>query len=146
MRHYLPDKGALTTLRIVFLITAILLVTTVKLLISADIAVFIVTGVIAFCALILSFVYLPLYFASIRYIVTGSEVIRKSGVFIKTHCSILHSSIQYTTVIDTPFSEHTGMNFIVFFVYGGRLRLSFLRRSDVQEILALTGSVSREEV
>ena len=36
----------------------------------------------------------------------------------------------------------TGFNFIIFFVYGGQLRLLFLKKSDVQEIISLSGSIS----
>ena len=91
------------------------------------------------------FVYLPLYFSSIKYTATETEIMKSSGVFIKTHQSVRYSSVQYTSVISSPFSQYTGLNFIVFFVYGGQLRLLFLKQSDAQEILRFSCSTVGEE-
>jgi uncharacterized membrane protein YdbT with pleckstrin-like domain len=88
------------------------------------------------------FVHLPMFFNSISYSATSTEVTKSSGVFIKVHQSVRYSSIQYTTVISSPFSQYTGFNFIIFFVYGGQLRLLFLKQADAQEIIRLSGSVS----
>ncbi|MBQ6212768.1 MAG: PH domain-containing protein, partial [Ruminococcus sp.] len=88
------------------------------------------------------FIHLPMYFSSIKYSATETEVSKSSGVFIKVHQSVRYSSIQYTTIISSPFSQYTGFNFIIFFVYGGQLRLLFLKQSDAQEIIKLSGSIS----
>ena len=91
------------------------------------------------------FVHLPMYFNSISYSATETEVTKSSGVFIKVHQSVRYSSIQYTTRITSPLSQHTGFNFIIFFVYGGQLRLLFLKRADADEIIRLSGSISVKE-
>ena len=57
---------------------------------------------------------------------------------------MLYSTVQYTTVITTPFSQYTGLNFIVFFVYGGQLRLLFLNQEDALYILRKTGTAEKE--
>ena len=83
-----------------------------------------------------SFIYCPLLFRSLKYTVTDSEVKRSGGVFIKKFQSVRYSSVQYITTARSFLSQYTGLNFIVYFVYGGQLRLLFLSRSDADEIMA----------
>ena len=47
-------------------------------------------------------------------------------------------------MVNSPFSKLTGLNFLVFFVYGGQMNLMFLNYVDMQEILALTGNEGGE--
>ena len=52
--------------------------------------------------------------------------------------------MQYITSAKSLLSQYTGLNFIVFFVYGGQLRLLFLSRDDADEIMALDPLNNRE--
>ncbi len=135
MKTYLPDKKALFTLRVILALLAVVLTLIVKAYIPVDILVVIFGTAIATAAIFFIFIYLPLYFSSLRYESTPEEVTRHSGVFMKSHQTVQFSAVQYTTVVKTHLSRYTGMNFIVFFVYGGQLQLLFLRSSDMDEIL-----------
>jgi membrane protein YdbS with pleckstrin-like domain len=104
--------------------------------------VFAATIIVIFIACFEMFIHLPLYFSSISYTATETEIMKSSGVFFKVHQSIRYSSIQYTTVVTSPFSQYTGFNFIIFFVYGGQLRLLFLKQSDAKEIIRMSGGIS----
>lgn len=145
MKHYYPDKCCLTTLRIIIIFSVIILIGLVRYFIPAKFLVLSITIAVAVIAFFVMFVYLPLYFSSIKYTATETEIMKSSGVFIKTHQSVRYSSVQYTSVISSPFSQYTGLNFIVFFVYGGQLRLLFLKQSDAQEILRFSCSTVGEE-
>ena len=143
MRHFYPDKRSVSILQIITAVIGLIIYMVIKYFIgdekklyfSGTLIIFICTGIIA--------VYLPLYFSSLRYTATGSEIIRTSGVFFKIHQSVRYTSIQYAAVIKTFLSEYTGFNFIIFFVLGGRITLLFLSRTDADEILKLSGSIYR---
>ncbi len=139
MRHYRPDRRGLTTLRIVLLIISAALILVINYYVpSRDIAVA-ADCFIAGTVLFLMLIYLPLYFASVRYTVTETEIISDSGVIIRYHQAVKITSIQYSAVISSPFSKLTGLNFILFFVFGGQMNLMFLRYEDMVEISALAG-------
>ena len=46
-----------------------------------------IAGLIILLCIAVIFVYLPLYFASLKYTATDTEIIRTSGVFIRFHQS-----------------------------------------------------------
>lgn len=142
MKQYVPDRRCLSTLRLIITAIAVIIIAAARYFLPMDNVVFYITlGTIA-VACFEMFVHLPLYFSSISYIATKSEVIKSSGVFIKVHQSVRYSSVQYTTVISSPFSQYTGFNFIIFFVYGGQLRLLFLKQADAKEIIRLSGTIN----
>ena len=141
MKQYYPDRHCLTTLRLMITAAVIIILSAVRYFIPIEkVVLYTTVGVIA-VACIEMFVHLPLFFSSISYTVTRTEVTKSSGVFIKVHQSVRYSSIQYTTIISSPFSQYTGFNFIIFFVYGGQLRLLFLKQSDAKEIIKISGSI-----
>jgi membrane protein YdbS with pleckstrin-like domain len=121
---------------------AVVIIAAVRYFIPIDKIVFYSTLIVILTACVEMFVHLPMYFNSISYTATDTEVMKSSGVFFKVHQSIRYTSIQYTTVVSTPFSQYTGFNFIIFFVYGGQLRLLFLKQPDAKEIIELSGGIS----
>lgn len=136
MKTYKPDKNGLLTLRVLLFAASLILFGIVKYYIPIDILVFIITIAIVTADIFIMFIYLPFFFRYLSYSSDGKEITRHSGVFIKTHQTVQYSSVQYTTVISTPFSQYTGLNFIVFFVYGGQMQIMFLNQKDAQEILS----------
>ena len=142
MKQFYPDRHCLTTLRILITAIVFIILFAVRYFIPVDKIVMLCIIVVIAIACFEMFVHLPMFFNSISYSATSTEVTKSSGVFIKVHQSVRYSSIQYTTVISSPFSQYTGFNFIIFFVYGGQLRLLFLKQADAQEIIKLSGSVS----
>lgn len=145
MRHFYPDKKSVRLLQIIISAIGFILFLTAKHYIHSKSTLLILGTIIVSLCIFIMFIYLPLYFSSLKYIVTDTEIIRTGGVFIKVHQSVLFSSIQYVTVIKTFLSGYTGFNFIIFFVFGGRFRLMFLSRNDIDEILRLSGTVYRKE-
>ena len=145
MRHFYPDKKSVRLLQIIISAIGFILFLTAKHYIHSKSTLLILGTIIVSLCTFIMFIYLPLYFSSLKYIVTDTEIIRTGGVFIKVHQSVLFSSIQYVTVVKTFLSGYTGLNFIIFFVFGGRFRLMFLSRNDIDEILRLSGTVYRKE-
>ncbi|MBR6623533.1 MAG: PH domain-containing protein [Ruminococcus sp.] len=145
MRHFYPDKKSVRLLQIIISAIGFILYLTAKHYIHSKSTLLILGTIIVSLCICIMFIYLPLYFSSLKYIVTDTEIIRTGGVFIKVHQSVLFSSIQYVTVVKTFLSGYTGLNFIIFFVFGGRFRLMFLSRNDIDEILRLSGTVYRKE-
>lgn len=144
MKKFKPDKNALLSMRLIVLTVSILIMITVRLYIPVNIIVSII-GLAVLTALIFTdCVYLPLYFAALSYETDGKSVSRHSGVIFKSHRSIRLSTIQYTAAVTTPFSKRTGLNFLLFFVYGGQLRLNFLKYDDFRELLRLADGFGKE--
>ncbi len=145
MKQYKPDRHCLTTMRLLITAAVVIVLWAVRYFIPIEKIVMLCIIVVIAIACFEMFVQLPMYFNSISYYATETEVTKSSGVFIKVHQSVRYSSIQYTTRITSPLSQHTGFNFIIFFVYGGQLRLLFLKRADADEIIRLSGSISVKE-
>lgn len=146
MKSYTPDKRSLTFLRIGVTVSALALIAAAKIFIKIYALMLTLSIIFAAAALVLMLAYLPMYFSVLSYSATDTEIRKCSGVFFKTVQSIKYSSIQYSTFVTTPFSKHTGLNFIVFYVYGGKFLMLFLKSSDAAEILKRSGSVyCREE-
>lgn len=142
MKQFYPDRHCLSTMRIMITAAAVAVLAAARYFITLYNIVFFTTVVVVFIACFEMFVHLPMYFSSISYTATDTEIMKSSGVFFKVHQSIRYSSIQYTTVVSSPFSQYTGFNFIIFFVYGGQLRLLFLKQSDAKEIIRMSGGIS----
>lgn len=140
MRHFYPDRRCISVLRAVILSIGLVIFAVIRYYVRSEKAVFISGAIIAGICFAVMFVYLPLYFSTLKYTATDKEIIRSSGVFIRLNQSVSYSSIQYTTVINTIFSRFTGLNFMIFFVFGGRFRLMFLSSEDMEDILRLSGS------
>ena len=138
MKTYRPDRRGLGTLRLLILIAAVVLIGAVWYFIPLKWLVISLASGVGAVAFLAMFVYFPLYFSSLSYDSTDKEIIKHSGVFIRSHQSVRYASVQYTTVISTPLARHTGFNFVIFFVYGGQLRLLFLGYDDALEILSRT--------
>lgn len=141
MKSYAPDKRSLIILRIAITVSALALIAAAKIFIKIYALMMTLSIIFAAAALVLMLVYLPMYFSGLSYSATDTEISKCSGVFFKTVQSIKYSSIQYSTFVTTPFSRHTGLNFIIFYVYGGKFLLLFLKSSDAGEILKNSGSV-----
>ena len=142
MNNFKPERNALTTLRIFILLISVVLVGVVRIYIPIDIIVIMFAVFVILIDIFMILVYLPIYFSSLSYEMTDEKIIRHSGVFMKVHQSVRYSTVQYSTVVSTPFSDKTGMNFVILFVYGGSLRLLFLNKDDAMEILRRCGNVS----
>lgn len=145
MKRFKPDKHALLTMRIIIATISLLLILAVKIYIPITVIVLIIAVALGTVDIFLIFVYMPLYFASVRYDFAEDTITRHGGAFVKSHKSVRISKIQYTTVVTTPFSQYTSLNFVILFVYGGQLRMLFLTLDDAMKVLKLTGEVKEGE-
>lgn len=141
MKSYAPDKRSTLILRIAVAVVATLIIILLRIFIKIHVLLLSLSIILAAAALVIIFIYLPLYFSHLDYYATESEIKKRSGVFFRKSQSIKYSSIQYSTVITMPLSAYTGLNFIVFYVYGGRFIMVFLKKEDMHEILEKSGSL-----
>ncbi|MBQ8514111.1 MAG: PH domain-containing protein [Ruminococcus sp.] len=84
--------------------------------------------------IIIGLFYLPMSLDRIRITVTDSRITMDSGLFLIRSRSLLLRSLQLSSIIRTPFSQYTGLNFVPLHAYGGSLILPFLKRKDAQEL------------
>ena len=145
MRHYRPDRGGLTALRLLVLAITAGIIILINYFVPLRRAAIVADLSTAGLSLLITLIYLPLFFSTIVYTVSDTEITCSSGVFIKYHQSVKIRSVQYTTTISTPLSGITGLNFLIFFVYGGRMQLYFLSKRDLSEILSVTGTGGEHE-
>ena len=147
MKDYYPDKHSLLTLILLIILaeTFIWFASGIFIPDKFSMAVVIIRVAALTIGFIIGFIYFPLFFRTVKYTLTETEIIRTSGVFIKLHQSVRYSSIQYTTIISSPFSKISGFNFVIFFMFGGQLRLLFLARDDAEEIMKLAANIGRKE-
>ena len=146
MKKYQPDRHGLISVRILTTLFSVILSIISNIYVISEFLLFIVIIFIVTISIFVMFVYFPLYFSSLAYETTSTEVIKHSGVIVRSHQAIRFDSIQYTTVVSSPLSQYTGFNFVIFFIYGGQLRLDFLSRQDTIEILKSTRTSGMREV
>lgn len=142
MISFKPEKNALIVIRILILIISVILIVLIRIYIPFDMAVITSGIVIGLIDIFIIFFYIPMYFSKLSYEMNDEKITKHSGVFLKSHQSVRYSTVQYTAVITTPFSQYTGLNFVILFVYGGSLRLMFLNQDNAMEILRRCGDVS----
>ena len=146
MKDYYPDKHCLLTIiLLIILFEALIWFAAWKFIperFAVAVTIIRITAIVI--GVIIGFIYFPLFFRTVKYTLTETEIIRTSGVFIKIYQSVRYSSIQYMTIISSPFSKVSGFNFVVFFMFGGQLRLLFLARDDAEEIMKLASHISRK--
>lgn len=87
--------------------------------------------------LLVGVLWLPLYFSQCSYFLSGLEVVVSVGVIFKKRQVMRMSAIQYATLITTPFSRVSGLNFLLINGCGGSLLLKFISRADGEEILRI---------
>lgn len=145
MKRFKPDKNALLTLRLLIVFASVLLMVAVRIYIPINVIVGIIAVAVGTADIFLDFIYLPLFFKSLSYESTKDKITRHGGVIFKSHKSVRYATVQYTAVITMPFSQYTGLNFVILFVYGGQLPLLFLKEEDALEILEMTGNSAEKE-
>lgn len=137
MKKIIPDIRSLRTMQIIISLAGIIAAYLTAESVLSE-AVKISAGVIILSvALGYSLIYLPIYFSSISCTVTNYEITVSRGVFIRKRQSVKFASVRYVTAIDIPLLRSASFNTVIFFVYGGKLAVPFLSRSDMNVILRL---------
>lgn len=135
MKRYLADKTSLNIIRFIILILSVaVIILAYHYLSFIPIIMWIIIGIFSGLSIFVASVYLPFYFKSAGYYINSDKIIKKTGVFIKTNQCMKVTSVQYITSVTTPFSKHTGFNFVILNSFGGKLILAFLSKKDMDDI------------
>lgn len=135
MKKYYADRTCLNLLRVfLFTITLCIIIAIKYYLQSFPRFMWLSILVLAVLYLAVGIIWLPLYFSRACYMVSSREVIRCSGFFFQVKQFMKVEAIQYVTLVKTPFSRLTGLNFVIINALGGNLLLLFLSRGDAEEI------------
>lgn len=157
MKKYYADRRSLNILRVITFILLIVIAIGLKYLLyrlelmfpdyfKADkntipeIVIWAVMALAAAAYILYILIFLPLWYNSVKYCVTDTDLISVSGVFFKSTHYMKISAVQYATLISAPLAKHSGFNFIVFSAHGGRMTFIFLSQKDAEEII---GSVRK---
>lgn len=142
MKIFFPDKNVKGFTKLAIAFIAAILIFAIRLFVPDYTK--ISTIVLLILTAVLDFIYIPLYFRSLSYETDGRCITKNCGVIFHTSKRAEFSAVRYITSVTTPFSQHTGLNFAVLFMYGGRLTLMFLSKKDMQDIIDL--SAERAEI
>ncbi len=80
-------------------------------------------------------IILPLWLATLSYIIYTDEIEVRYGLWSKNRKYMKLSAIQYTTKVSFPLSKFTCLNFVFLHALGGRLSLMFLNDRDAEKIV-----------
>lgn len=143
-KKYRPSPSGLTVIRLLLIIISVAAVIVSKVYLSAyPIIMYSVIGLFCFGSFALGMILLPIVFAKSYYVISDSEIHKTSGMFIITRQYMKADSIQYVTVVTTPLSSLTGLNFVFVNALGGRMIMLFLSKSDALEISAALNEIIR---
>ena len=143
MKRFRPDLRALGFLRIVTALSALVAcILSVVTLTDYRLLMYIAVGIAAGVAFALDFIVFPLYFSRVSYNISNSFVIKQTGIFIRSEQIMKLRSFQYSSVISTPFSKFTSLNFIVIHALGAKITLHFIARDEIEQLLRLITSPS----
>ncbi len=135
MKAYYPDKRALIILQGLLFAVGALLIYILRYFVELYKIRIIVAVIIAVFVLAATFIYLPIYFSSLRYCTGNNEIIKNGGVFLHKSFVIRTETVQYCTLVSTSILRKSGMNLIIFHLYGGRLIIPFVRPEDAMELM-----------
>lgn len=97
----------------------------------------IVALMIVFAAIYVIFIVilLPMWYKTIRYVITDKQITASSGLFSHTSRIMKISAVQHASLISLPLAKITCFNFISVNALGGQLMMMFLSEKDCREIL-----------
>lgn len=137
-KKFRPSSRGLTVIRIMLIIICAAAIILSKMYLSAyPIFMYTVIGIFCFSSFAAGMILLPIVFAKSYYVISPTELHKTAGLFFITQEYMKTSSIQYVTVITTPVSSLTGLNFIIVNALGGRMVFLFLSKKDALEMTAL---------
>lgn len=135
MKHYRTDKTACKLLQLAaLLMTALILCAAYFLISRFPIVMWSTILICGMMGIFFSAVYLPLWFRVLEYIVDSGCVIKHSGLWIRRQQSIRIQSVQYRQTVRTPFSQKTGLNFLILYALGGVMTIPFLSCIDLEAL------------
>lgn len=135
MKKYYSDNKGLGVLSVLFLFLATgLIIASVIFLSFLPILMYIAIGVFAVAYFIVALLWLPAFFKNMSFDISPNEIVCNTGAFFRNKRLMKMSAMQYYTAVSTPFSEITGINFVILNALGGNIVLMFLSKEDLTEI------------
>lgn len=147
MKKYFMDRTGINILRVLMFGANIILISisytflkVIPILMWALICLFI-AGFIFF-----GLIWLPLLFTRTYFCVSNFQIICNTGFFIRKKQIMKMNAVQYATIITTPFSKITGINFLIANALGGNILLTLISKNDAEEILRIiTDSINTDK-
>lgn len=137
MQEYKADPAALWAAMLAVCLPAAGLILLTGLLLSRwPRLMWLIIGIVTAAAMLLSFLVLPLYFRLLSVSVSATQVTVTAGIFFRRTQSVRLDRVQFVQLLSGPFHGMLGLNFVTLFVYGGRLTVPFLHRTDFTELTA----------
>lgn len=138
MKQYTPNDNAKYTVQILFSFCYIFIIAIIRFVFFflSEKALIIFSLILVIITFIFIKFYIPIWFKSLKYIVTDNCITINCGVFVYHEKTILIDSLQSSTLIQTPLSKYTCFHFLPLNAYGGRIIIAFLNRQDIAEICA----------
>lgn len=148
MKHYKPDIKALNFLQILLALIAFgISLFCVLYLRRFKLLMYIIVGVVCSLAFLMDFIVMPLYFSRTQYTLDKSSISKKGGLIYTKKQLMRISSVQYYTLVKTPLSSITSLNFVIIHALGGTIIINYLSKSDLKEIeKALSDCLKGNEV
>ena len=105
-------------------------------LVSFEILMYAVMGLLWGAAALFGLVLLPMFFRRTVIYLSSQEITVHTGLFFLRREHMRMLAVQYVTRISLPLGAFSGFNFIVVRALGGSLLLPFLNAVDCDEITA----------
>lgn len=135
MKRFYAHKGAEAVLSVISAILALALIVLIRFVFRNRTVILTAGTAIAVMGVLLIFVYFPLYFSSVRYTLTETELLSERGVIIRRKSAIRLSSVQSYTMYIPGRAVLSGLSLVLLNVYGGTLALPFMKKSDIEELI-----------
>lgn len=146
MKIYKPSRfGLYSSVALLSLVCTIGTLASLRFLVRYPIVMYTAVGIFVFFGFAAGTIILPLCFAKASYRLTENEVTKLSGIIFQKNQSIKIENIQYVTCLTTPFSQLTGLNFIILHSPGGKLGMWFLSPEDTAAVACHINSAIRRQ-
>lgn len=136
MKTYTADKTCVNILRAVALLLLAGIIVATTYLRPFPIVMTILLAVFSALCLFGGGIWLPLWLKSVRCELSDCDILFASGVFFRNRTVMKISAVRHITLIKTPFSKFTGLNFVSVSALGGGIVLPFLSLRNAEEIVA----------
>ena len=85
--------------------------------------------------MILMFVYIPMYFSSLKYTVTDDAFIAERGVIIRRKNAVKLEAVQSIAAFIPRYRLFSWITLAELNVYGGVVRIIFMDKKDIEELI-----------
>ena len=99
---------------------------------------------IAFCGLLISWLWPPIYYRHLRYSVDATGIVIQRGVLWRSHIALPRVRIQHTDVSQGPLQRHFGVGTLKMYTAGSRHTLIALHGLAHYDAIALRDALLAE--